>query len=248
MNIYQAQDAIRVNEIVNDPSIYPWIKGSHTGFLDLTNVVANKNNVVLVSDHGCVVFTKLQSGIYEFHTSVLPEGRGTWMQEGAVEVFHWMFTKTDAYELMTKCPDGNILAKLGARNVGCNLQFRTGEIWPTNGGKVSVDVYSILIQQWGVKAPKLEETGHQFHECLINQYEKLGRNINVVANDDTHDRYVGAAIEMLRGKQIGKAVNFYNRWAVMAGYMPISVLSMEPLILDISEAKIRISDNNFEVI
>lgn len=248
MNIERATDAVRVNEIINDPSIYPWIKGANTGPLDVSAVIANPNNVALVAEHGCLLFLKTQPGIYEFHTSVLPRGRGAWMQEGAARAFHWMFTKSDAYELMTKCPDGNILSKLGARNVGCSLQFRTGPIWHTDGGVVPVDVYSLLVQQWAIKAPILEETGHWFHEMLIREYKRLGRDIEVEVNDETHHRYVGACIEMIKGGQVLKGVNFYNRWAVMAGYKPIFVVNRDPWIFDISEAKIRVVNDSFEVI
>lgn len=248
MKIERATDARRVNEIVNDPSIYPWVKGSNTGPLDVSKMFASPNNIALVAEHGCSIGIRIQAGIYEFHTSVLPEGRGAWMKEFADEAFHWMFTKTDAYELMTKCPDGNPASKIGAKHVGCSLQFRTGAIWPTDKGLVPVDVYSLLIQHWATRAPRLENVGHWFHETLIGEYKRLGKAIDVVADDLTHDRYVGAAIEMIRGGQLLKAVNFYNRWAIMAGYVPVSVISIDPLVLDISEARIRISNNSFEVV
>src|ERR1700679_1362007 len=173
MNIQQATTADHVNKIVNHPAVYPWIRGVHTEPFDLKNVV--KNHIVLEAEHGCVIFVKIQPGIYEFHTSVLPEGRGSWMQEGAAEVFHWMFTRTDAFELLTKCPDGNTLAKLGARNVGCTFNFRTGPIWPVNGNMVSVDVYGLILQHWVIKAPKMEEVGNWFHDSLIEEYKRLGK-------------------------------------------------------------------------
>ena len=42
------------------------------------------------------------------------------MVQGSQFAFHWMFTKTDAFELLTKCPHGNIPAKAGAKIVGCS--------------------------------------------------------------------------------------------------------------------------------
>lgn len=248
MNFERATDAQRVNEIVNHPSIYPWVKGSTTGAIDMTKTIADPNNVALVFDHGCVLFLKAQAGIYEFHASVLPEGRGEWMHAGAVDAFHWMFTRTDAFELMTKCPDGNVAARAGAQNVGCSLQFRTGPIWETKRGKVPVDVYSITIQRWAINAPGLEESGRWFHEHLIAEYKRLGRKIEVEVDDATHDRYVGGAVEMLKGGQPLKAIKFYNRWAGMAGYAPIYVVNSNPLILDISEAQVRVVNNSFEVV
>ena len=248
MMLTRATHAARVNEIINDPSIYPWVKGSQAGPLDMSTIVADTNNVFLVGEHGCVIFFKIQPGVYDFHTSVLPEGRGEWMRQGASEAFHYMFTQTDAYELLTKCPDGNVASKIGAKSVGCSLQFRTGPIWETNGTRVCVDVYSLLIQNWVIKAPGLEEKGHWFHETLISEYKRLGKNIEVVADDLVHDRYVGAAVEMIRGKQLLKAVNFYNRWAIMAGYKLLFVVNKDPLILDINEARVCVGNNSFEVL
>src|ERR1700728_4510326 len=113
--------AERINEIVNHPTIYPSICGFNTRALDLTPTTSNNNHVCLVGEHGCVFFIKHQPGIYEFHTSVLPEGRGEWMIEGSRFAFNYMFTKTDAFELLTKCAYGNVAAKAGAKIVGCSL-------------------------------------------------------------------------------------------------------------------------------
>lgn len=241
MMLERHYEATRINEIINDPSILPWIKGKHES-LDLTAITANPNHVCLVGEHGCVVFYKHQIGVYEFHTSVLPAGRGAWMQEMSKQVFAWMFTKTDAYELMTKCPDGNLAAKAGARAVGCSALYKTKPLWPTAEGLVAVDVYSILLQHWAKQAD-FTEHGKWFHETLAKKVPEEPH-----ADDPLHDQYVGIAIEMIRGGQACKAVGFYNRWAVMAGYLPVTLLSLEPLMVDIGTAKLIIKDNNFEVV
>lgn len=240
--------AERLNEIVNDPSIYPWICGLHTDPLDLTRVASNPDNVCLVGEHGCVLFIKHQVGIYEFHTSVLPAGRGKWMIRGSRFAFDWMFTKTDAFELLTKCPQGNLAASAGARAVGCSPLFGTRPLWLLNGNLVSIDIYSIIIQHWVVTAKNLEETGNLFHNALDKEYKDIGKDLVVHEDDSVHDRYVGATVKMLSFGQLNKAVNFYNRWAVMSGYKPISIVSYDPLIIDIQEAKLLIKDDNFEVI
>lgn len=238
--------AERINEIINHPEIYPWIKGGNSGPLDLTFFAANPNNVCLVGKYGCVLFQKLQAGVYEFHTCVLPEGRGGWMLEQWKDVSRWMFTKTDAFELMTKCPDGNLASKAGAKSVGCSLVFRTSPIWPTDSGLVPVDVYSIILQHWIKQTPELAETGAFFHSKLEEKYRKLGKSEEIHPEDKVHDQYVGAAAEMLQNGQTQKAIATYNRWAIMAGYKPISV-NYEPVI-DIFEAKLRIKENDFDVI
>lgn len=239
--------AIRINEIINHPSIYPTICGFHTEPLDLSAVAANPAHVCLVGEHGCVLFIKHQPGIYEFHTSVLPEGRGARMIEGSQFAFNWMFTKTDAFELLTKCPYGNVAAKAGAKAVGCSLRFTTRPLWPSGGNLVPIDVYSVILQEWVRTANHLVVQGKSFHKLLDIAYTEQGKNLSAHEEDEVHDRYVGATIEMIRGGQIVKAISFYNRWAVMSGYKAISLISTDPLIIDIDEAKLKIVNNTFEV-
>lgn len=240
--------AERLNEIVNHPSIYPWIKGAHTEPLDLTGFAANPANVCFVGEHGCVIFQRHQPGIWEFHTCVLPEGRGQWMLDQWKAVSRWMFTKTDAYELMTKCPDGNLASKAGARAVGCTKMFRTGKIWSVNWELVPVDVYSIILQDWICRAHELAEVGRDFHTRLESKYVKIGKKESIHEKDETHNIYVGATVEMLLAGQVNKAVISYNRWARMTSYAPISVVSYDPLVIDIFEAKLRITDGDFEIL
>lgn len=239
--------AEKINRIVNDPSIFPWICGSHKE-LDLTGVAANPANVCLVDELGCIIFIKHQIGIYEFHTSVLPAARGAGMTQGAKEAFNYMFTHTDAFELLTKCPYGNISAKAGAKIVGCSLRFTTRPIWPSGEKLVPVDVYSIILQEWVKIYSELSKIGESFHNKLQKKYETLGKKEPIHEDDSGHNQYVGATINMLLSGQINKAVIFYNRFAVMASYMPIKLISYEPLIIDIFEEKLVIKNGDFEVI
>jgi hypothetical protein len=239
--------AERLNEIVNHPSIFPWIKGSHSS-LDLTNFSANKNNVCLLGQHGCVIFQNHQPGIWEFHTNVLPEGRGQWMLDGAKFAFRWMFTRTDAFELLTKAPDGNIASKAGARAVGCSLVFRTRPLWPTDEGLVPVDVYSILLQHWVKQTPEMALVGEDYHNRLQAEYLRLGRKEALHEEDAVHNMYAGAAAAMIQNGQAVKAMYFYNRFARMSGYKPIGIKSLDPLVIDIGEALLRVENGDFKVI
>lgn len=239
--------AERINEIVNHPTIYPWIKGRHTTPLDLSNIVKNPDNVCLVGEYGCVIFIKHQSGIYEFHTSVLPDGRGVRMVEGSHFAFNWMFTKTDAFELLTKCPYGNVAAKAGAKVTGCSLRFTTLPLWPVEDKLVPIDVYSIILQEWAKSADNLVELGKWFHDQLEHKCQTSNILLKPHENDENHNRYVGATVEMLRNGQVVKAIAFYNRWAIMAGYYPIKLLSLNPVVIDIRDCILRISENDFDV-
>lgn len=239
--------AERVNEVVNHPSIYPYVRGFHTEPLDVTAAIANHANIFLVGEYGCVFFIKHQPGIYEFHTSVLPEGRGEWMMRGARFAFDWMFTRTDAFELMTKCPHGNVPAKAGAKAVGCSPRFTTRAIWPWNDKLVPIDIYSIILQEWIKAADNFRDGGKTFHKSLDMQYTALGKPLQVHEEDEVHDRYVGATVEMIRYGQARKAISFYNRWAVMSDYKSVSIASNDPLIIDIDEARLLVENNDFRV-
>lgn len=240
--------AERINEIVNHPSIYPVIRGHHTGPLDLSRITSNPDHICLVGEYGCVLFIKHQPGIYEFHTSTLESGRGQWMLDGAKFAFRWMFVRTDAFEIITKCPDGNIAAKAGARAVGCTQVFRTRPTWATDKGLVPVDIWSLVIQNWIKICPEIAKTGELFHEKLQEKYTKLGKIEPIHEDDTVHNQYVGATVEMLLSNQINKAIAFYNRFAAMASYLPIKLVSYDPLVIDIFEAKLIIKDGDFEVI
>jgi hypothetical protein len=240
--------AERINPIINHPSIRPYSGGDGDSYIDWSAKAANHDNVCLVGEHGCVLFVKHQPGIYEFHTSVLPEGRGEWMVEGSKTAFSYLFTHADAFELMTMCPYGNIAAKAGAKIVGCSPRFTTRPLYPRAGELVNIDVYSIILQEWVKNAEGLVDVGKWFHNQLELEYTRLGKDLTVHEDDETHDRYVGATIEMMRNGQVYKAVSFYNRWAVMAGYRKISVISTAPWVIDIYDCRLKMSNDEFQVV
>jgi hypothetical protein len=237
-----------VNLLANDPSIYPFIAGAREGKIDLTEQVSNPNNVVLMGEFGCVLMYKQQHGIYEFHTMVLPEGRGGWTLRGAKFAFNYMFTHTDAFELMTLCPDGNLPAKSLCKLLGMTKQYRTQPRFKFEGKFVSCDVYSFLLQDWAITDEFITKSGEWFHEHLESEYKRLGKNIEAHEVDDIHNRYVGATVEMLRNGLIVKAIAFFNRFAYTAWYSPISLVSKEPLVIDIHDSKLLVRGSSFEVI
>ena len=50
---------------------------------------------------------------------------------------------------------------------------------------------------------------------------------------------------MMIGGMPGKAAVFYNRWAVLAGYAPLQILSLNPLEVDIQSARLVVSGGDF---
>ena len=226
--IGREQHAARLNRIVNDPSVLPFVKGDRPEPLDFSIEVANPDNYLLMGQHGGVFFEMVQGGIYEAHTQVLPEGRGEWTTSMVHAALHWMFTRTDALEIVTKVPKGNYAARALTRAMGLIYDFTAPELFRYRDRAVPVDVYRQGVQDWLAAAPGLEERG----QWLAGIMESVEAN-----------RHLGAACEMLMGDQSEKAEVFYNRWATLANRPPLVVCSLRPLAINIGGAIAVVRDN-----
>ena len=240
-------DATKINEVVNDPSVYPWVHGPVVGEMDLTPIIDNRHNICLMGEHGGFLYLALLPGLYEIHSQVLPSGRGQWAASAAMESLEYMFTRTDAVELLTRVPHGNIGAKALARKSGLRFMFSRPKSWVMDHGLVDSDIYSITIQDWVNSAPGMVEKGQWFHRRLEEEYRNMGSQHHVHDEDFNHDRHVGVAVSMILGGQANKGMVFYNRWARMAGYHPISVVSENPTIVDIQESVLLIKDDDLRI-
>lgn len=240
-------DARKINLIVNHPDIHPWVKGMAEGEIDATPVFERGGAICLLAEHGGILFDAIQPGLYEAHTQVLPEGRGAWAVRAASACLHWLFTRTDAIEVVTRCPHGNLAAKGLARAIHGRLQFTNPNGWVMDGKSVPADIYSLTAQDWMRTAPGLVERGQWFHEKLAAEFKRHGVEEQSHPEDLTHDRYVGAACEMILGGQPGKAAVFYNRYARMGGYAPIEIESLEPLAFNIGNALVVVRGDEFWV-
>lgn len=242
------KDATRANEILNHPEVYSWCKGRYEGRLDIGKVMALPGNLVLLGEHGGAWFSKMQGGLYEAHVMVLPEGRGAWAARMCEAMKRWMFFRTDALEIVARVPHRNLAARAMARMVGGVFEFTHDEELPLHGELVPVDIYRLLIWDWLKVAPHLEARGQWFHDLLKFKYLASGRPDPSHEDDATHNRYVGAAAEMMLGGQVYKAQAFYNRWAALVRGPRLEIVSKEPLVLGILKERIRVRGSSFEVI
>lgn len=238
-------DAERLNELANHPAIYPWVRGPHKGALDLSPVTADPDNIVLAGEHGAEIFIPIQPGIYEAHSMCLPEGRGPWMVGFVEDCLRHLFTRTDCVEVVTRCPTRQAVAL--AKRVGLTCEFTNPKGWLIDGKQVSADIYALRVQDWMRLAPGLEERGHWFHDRLEQEFARMGRTEPQHDDDPVHDRYVGAAVEMMFGGQPMKGQIFYNRFAQLADYHPIRVMREGPLVVDIGNAILVIRNGDFYV-
>lgn len=246
MKIERVFNARRLNEIVNDPDVYRWVKGYALDKLDLAGPSASPHNCVLIGDGGAIIFVGLQPGLYEAHTQVLKSHRGAWAKEFCQECLRYLFTHTDAMEVMTRCP--TVPSKALARALGFTRLFTNPKGWVIDNDPVPADIYSLMFQNWAPNAPGLEARGKWFHDRLEEELKKFNQQDIVHAPDLTHDRYVGIAVEMALAGLVRKGAVLYNRWAALADYKPITVVSDNPPVVDIGTALLRFSSEDFEVI
>lgn len=241
------QDAKRLNEIVNHPDVLPWVRGASKGPLDLTPAFERGNIVCLLGKHGGLAFTHLQPGLWEVHSQILAEGRGAWALDCVRACLMWMFTRTDAAEVITRCPKGNVAARAMAKAAGLRLQWTNPRGWNVGDDVVPAGIWSITVLDWMGSAEGLAARGRWFHERLDAEFMRLGHADLAHPDDDAHDVYVGAACEMVLGGQLAKAEGLYNRFAMMGGYMPIQIVSADPVAVNIGNAVLEFRGGEFSV-
>lgn len=236
--IGRERHAKRLNRIANHPDVAPWVRGALPGELDFASVIRDPRNILLMSQHGGMIFTHMTPGIYEVHTLVLPEGRGDWTLNMVRACLHWMFTRTDMMELVTRCPKGNLAASSLARAAGCSKAYVTPPTWPLRDNLVPCTVYSMTIQQWIPTAPGLVERGKWVEKRL----GWAGFRMTETPDPEAH-RYMGLMFEMFLNGQVQKSVLFSERWAKVAGHGPAEVASERPAAIAFPGATVVFQEN-----
>lgn len=245
--ISRQTSATHLNSILNHPEVHPGV-ALNAEPLDLTPHIADPNVVALYGEHGGQVYQRLQVGLWEAHSAFVPEGRGEWALAATQQTLKWIFTRTEAVEVITRVPQGNLGARALARAAGLTQDCTLAHGWVRDGKPISADVFSLTVQSWMRSAPDLPTRGKWFHARLNAEFDRLGISEPPHEDDETHDRYVGAACEMVFGGQPEKACVFYNRMAALARWHPISIVNIDPLAIDIGSAIIMIRGDDIVVI
>ena len=245
MILERATDAEFINFVANDPAVRPHLLGG-TKAIDYSPLVKDHNNVVLQAEHGGMVFHKLMSGFFEVHSQRLPSGSPAWTLEMAHSALLYMFTKTDCVEIMTRVPVANEPArKLTLAMGGVLEQTVGGEV---GGEPIMWGIYRLTCQDWIRTSPLLEARGEWFHARLHGLYDEHDMAVEKHDSDPWHDRHVGMAVSMILGGQVDKGVGFYRRWCMMALAPPISVVSRDPLVIDINDCLLHVHDGTFDIV
>jgi hypothetical protein len=239
--IKRTMDATFLNKVANHPEVRPWLGGD--GVLNLEGLAADPANILLETDGGGWVLHAIMPSVYELHTMFLPEGRGRAYFAAAREALRWMFSRTDALEIVTKCPDDNGPARMAASVIGFRERFRREDAWAPGVG-ISYQVFSV--DDWFVRDKECLTAGRAFHEALEAAKVAAGSTLPVHPEDEAHDRAVGACALMIQGGYLAKGVSFYNRWSIFAGYATIEALS--PTLVDVRDAIVEVRDGQMGVL
>lgn len=245
--VWRTLDAAFLNHVVNDPDVRPWIGGE--GVLDLGPTIANPENIVLVTEHGGWILIRHETGIYELHTAFLKEGRGAFYVAATREALRYVFSTTDAVELVTRVPEVNRGAALAARCAGFRERFMRSDAWFLPEGKVCDISYQALhLDAWTASSPDVLAEGHWFHAALETAKARAGSALPTHPDDEAHDRAVGASVLMMKAGNPHKAVWSYNRWARLASYQPIELLGANPIIVDVRDAVVEVTAQEMRVL
>jgi hypothetical protein len=229
-------DASGFNAVANHCDVKPWLLAPD-GEIDLSLVICNPSNYALWCDGGGFILVRHEAGIYEVHSLFEPEARGhsiAAMRAG----FEYMFERTDADEILTKVPDGNRAALAFAKKAGFREVFRSA----------GTAHYSLTLIDWAVSRPDLEEDGEWFHEQLESKKLEVGSTAPIHDDCAAHNRMVGAAVRMVKAGNAAKAVGHYNKWARMAGYAALNLVSANPPTIDVIDGIVELSGENMEII
>ncbi|MFP5328865.1 MAG: hypothetical protein ACLGHC_01840 [Alphaproteobacteria bacterium] len=238
-------DPTLLNEVVNHPDVRPFMAPGDDP-IDLAPLVSNPANFALVTEGGGFLLHCHEPGIYEVHSQFLPEHRFR-TRDAMRAGFDYMFTRTDCERVVTQVPDNNGPAASLAKAAGFRPMFRREK-----GLLGSTEYMGLSVEDWAQANADLEADGDWFHEQCEAAVKAVRPDIPDHPHDPAHDRAVGAAVRMIRAGNTVKGVAFYNRWARLAGYTPIRLLSLNPPTLDMSEDGlafiVQVSNGTMEIL
>lgn len=115
--IIRCFDASAVNALINHPAIQPGLNLG-MGDLDVTPLIDNPRNVILLGQHGGAMFVWCGPGIYDAHDFFLPEGRGKWAMKASLTMLAMMFDGHGAEMIWAQTPVENRACRFFNRRLG----------------------------------------------------------------------------------------------------------------------------------
>jgi hypothetical protein len=240
--VIRSFDPAPFNAIANDATVRPWLGG--TIELDLTPVVSHADNICLLTDKqdGGYILTKLAEGLYSAHTLALPSARGRPMLRLMREGFRALFTATDCFEVCTFIPDGADHASTWANLAGFKTDWRREAFFLLGPDVVGGEFRSLTYADWVLRDNRNREAGRLFHAQLEDAQGHENH-----PEDEIHDYWVGATLACAAEGQLVKGIRQYNRYALITGYLPATIKSLDPPIVDIGTAVVELANGGLQI-
>jgi len=164
-----------------------------------------------------LIFVPLGQGIYEQHSAIPENYRGSW-NDMIAKAHRAMFLQTDATMLVTLCPDWMpLLAKVSGR-FGAKKMWHKDHIGNRETVPYGADMMGLTVMDWAWRNHMdFQQQGHEWHEAAFADGAQHHED------DLAHDGFVGLALQMSVCCP-AKAQQVYNTWARTAGYYPLTIL------------------------
>ncbi len=226
-------DATILNNAANHPEVRPWLGGE--GPVNLTASLLDPNTYAFVNQWGGFIGHRAFDTVYECHTMFVPQKPGI---KPIIELMKYaeqfMFTNTDCERLITK---------VSMKHSGQHWLAKHGG-FVEQSQREGISYQLLPLDRWAQACSTTRDEGERFHGQLEQAKRANGSTLPVHPEDPAHDAMVGAALLMAKAGNAVKGVNTYNRWAVVAGYVPILLLKEQPPVVDIHDAVLGLGSTN----
>lgn len=246
--IRRSFEASEINAILNDPDVFPWEAVPGLESIDVSGLVADKRNFLLMFEGGGLLFACLEPGLYEVHNNWLKDYRGANAMKRTLEAIRWMFLNTDCMAIVARVSAHNKSAERMCSAVGAIKEFERKSVWPTQDDIVDMSFWALRYDVWIRVAKEFLESAREFHVKRDEEFVRHGREIPDRADEECLNIRTGALVEMIYAGQPEKAVWTYNSWALFAGYPAIKLAAKSPLVIDIGDSVLQFADRDFKVI
>tara|TARA_B100001093_G_scaffold474112_1_gene498547 strand:- start:608 stop:1330 length:723 start_codon:yes stop_codon:yes gene_type:complete len=205
-----AKTAEMANKIANLPDVFPYVSWTDDK-IDLQPLVDSDQCIIFENDpYGCFVLAQSDYESYVVHTLFNRKTPPNVVMETAKKSTWLSFIELDVFDLTSSACQSNPAAYRLMRKNGFTPLFDSPSRF-VKGKKQRM--CRLTIDDYIINNDFLQRVGGDFH--------KLVEETTDHEDDPIHDRYVGAAISMIKAGNIEKAQRVYNKWASLSGYAPI---------------------------
>lgn len=194
---------------------------------ELLDALGKDNAFVLIwKNLGGFIITRAYGTTYTVHTMFSPKAPSSEVLAACEAGFAHMFLDEDCTELRTSASHKN----KPAMHLCFKTNWRPLYTTPSMVDENTRDTLFVkTIEEWIIESSWLGLIGEDFHNSITATHTDCS----------VHDRFVGAAIEMVQAFNTAKAVRTYNKWAACSNYelalLKDNIITIGNLVITLSE-------------